>query len=64
MTSKSWRESSVKLNQRFELPTLEHRCQYFKLLLTYKFINAYTFCPPRYFKNHPTLIISCITQSF
>ena len=52
MASKSWKESSDSLNQRFELPTLEHRRQYFKLLLTYKFLNAYTFCPSGYFLYH------------
>ena len=33
IASKSWKENSVSLNRRFELSTLEHRRQYFKLLL-------------------------------
>ena len=34
MASRQWKEKSVLLNERFELPTLESRCKYFKLLLT------------------------------
>ena len=51
--SKSWKENSVSLNRRFELSTLEHRRQYFKLLHTYKFLNGYTFCPFGLFVQHP-----------
>ena len=53
IASKSWKENSVSLNQRFELSTLEHSRQYFKLLLTYKFLNGYTFCPSGLFVQHP-----------
>ena len=53
IASKSWKENSVSLNRRFELSTLEHRRQYFKLLLTYKFLNGYTFCPSGFFVQHP-----------
>jgi len=28
MASKYWKENSDSLNQKFELPTLEHRCTY------------------------------------
>ena len=53
IASKSWKENSASLNRRFELSTLEHRRQYFKLLLTYKFLNGYTFCPSGFFVQHP-----------
>ena len=34
MASRQWKENIASLNQRFELPTLECRRKYFKLLLT------------------------------
>ena len=53
MASRQWKENGVSLNQRFELPTLENRRKYFKLLLTYKFLSGYTYCPTGYFVQHP-----------
>lgn len=53
MASKQWKGNSASLNQNFSLPTIECRHKYFRLLLTYKFLNAYTFCPTGYFVQHP-----------
>ena len=45
MASRSWRVNAEELNSQFQLPTLTSRRSYFKLLMTFKFLNDLLYCP-------------------
>ena len=49
MDSRSWRVNAEEINSQFQLPTLANRCSYFKLLMTFKFLNGLLYCPPDLF---------------
>ena len=65
ITTKTWSSHNTSLPH--ELPSLESRRQYHKLLYTFKFLNGLSFCPPGFFtiKSNPNLRIyhsKCLLQ--
>ena len=67
IATKPW--SSHNFSPPYDLPSLESRRQYHKLLYTFKFLNGLSFCPPGFFtiKSNPNLRIyhtKCLEQPF
>ena len=50
----NWSRSCTDNIPCCELPSLENRHSYFKLLATFKFLNGLTFCPSGTFNYHPS----------
>ena len=49
LSSQQWSANSETLNQHFNLPSLTDRCNYLKLLFTYKLVFGHLYCPPGFF---------------
>ena len=60
IASRSWNSSSTTLHNQFKIAPLINRRQYFKLLVTYKFLNGFLYFPGGFFiyRNSPNLRIS------
>ena len=55
IATKSWAANSN--NPQLQLPSLENRRKYHKLLITYKFLHVLTYCPPGPFNFPPKNLI-------
>ena len=57
IASRSWNSSSTTLHNQFKIAPLINRRQYFKLLVTYKFLNGFLYFPGGFFiyRNSPNL---------
>ena len=57
IASRSWNSSSAILHNQFKITPLINRRHYFKLLVTYKFLNGFLYFPGDFFiyRNSPNL---------
>ena len=60
MAAKVWNGSADELNERFSLPSLSQKRNYFKLLFIYKFLHGFYFLPPNHLFFTPPPILDII----